>query len=877
MKVRSQSLSGVLTANAALRKRRPNPLRTDPTRTGTLRRALKVELRRRLARLRAELVDLIVREDVFGLRLSPTTFAGIVKDSGLRPFTPTEPPAPTHFLTNTRWKLFSLAEKVRAFADWLKARLDDLVDGMTRVWQGYTERAYRQGVKRAYEDARARGHIPPAPNIPVLPVGGRDAVKDQFISTTLRKPASSETINLLAARADTAFKAVTDAVERNSLRQLADLLVQEPTPAVVAKALTHTVDSVGLVRGEAVAHEAVVRPHAEGQLAGLEGLGYGETEAVVEYRTAGGRGKSGSKGGRVSKKGNPSPCPLCRPYAGVVMTLSRAKGLIPRHPHCLCSWVPVSTTRPLDGPALNFNPRQARDAVGRFASGAGASARGALGFAGSAVAGKVSGAIAAGSGIEHAAKEFVRDGVGKVLARLPSGLRATVEASYYATRSGTKAAFITWQVGQALAERVAKERGLSEDKARLLRSTLAKVDLVAMKSISVTLGATGVGAAGVGAASLIPPATAGYLAYSTARNPAATARAARGLVRDALKRLQGPSTLPKAPPTFRPTVEQIGNTYKKESPVGQVGNRRDDDPTARREAQTKALANANQLADLLAKHNYDDWFLALFSTALDETGDVHRAAQLASRLYREHPSTKIENVFCPTGKGGGIDPKCSTGKGGSKGRTSAKLPKAVSVVSSPAPAGYDPGVTLRPSVTRAFNGVPTAAKTKLSKQETGRIGEAIVVAYLQGQGRTDAKPMNLDRNNFPIDLVQDHEVVEVKAGLASNSAGAQRWRLTIGEPGKAEKAALDAMGKYEKAAWNTEKQRKIHERKEGILRKLSKHFGTKIKAATMTVIINPDTKTADLYRFEGFHDRIGWTSGQAQAGYLGSVRYETNG
>lgn len=44
-----------------------NPLRVDPTRTATLRRRMRQELKRRFARIRYELRELIVTDDVFGL------------------------------------------------------------------------------------------------------------------------------------------------------------------------------------------------------------------------------------------------------------------------------------------------------------------------------------------------------------------------------------------------------------------------------------------------------------------------------------------------------------------------------------------------------------------------------------------------------------------------------------------------------------------------------------------------------------------------------------------------------------------------------------------------------------------------------------------
>lgn len=192
----------------------------------------------------------------------------------------------------------------------------------------------------------------------------------------------------------------------------------------------------------------------------------------------------------------------------------------------------------------------------------------------------------------------------------------------------------------------------------------------------------------------------------------------------------------------------------------------------------------------------------------------------------------------------------------------------------PTETGYQPSVTITPTQRRAFEGEPAVIKTKLSKQAAGKIGEDIIIAHLQSLGMDDARPMNLDRNNFPIDLIQDHEVIEGKTGNAGNGKGAQQWRLTIGEPGKAEKAWLATASDEDKAKWNAEKQRKIHERKEAVIRELGKKLGHPVKTATMTVILNPDTKTADIYKFDGFHDRIGWNSELAKKAYVRSVTYE---
>lgn len=179
---------------------------------------------------------------------------------------------------------------------------------------------------------------------------------------------------------------------------------------------------------------------------------------------------------------------------------------------------------------------------------------------------------------------------------------------------------------------------------------------------------------------------------------------------------------------------------------------------------------------------------------------------------------------------------------------------------------------IKPTKKRAFEGKPVEA-TKISKQLAGAIGEEIVIQHLKSQGFADARHLNMERNNFPIDLVQDHESIEVKTGQVSNGPGAWQWRMTIGEPGKEEKAWLAQASDEEKAAWNAKKQAAITERKKKALAEVSKKVGKSVKAKTMTVLLNPDTKTADLYMFSGWHDRIAWNSDAARKAYIGSVQY----
>jgi hypothetical protein len=45
-------------------------------------------------------------------------------------------------------------------------------------------------------------------------------------------------------------------------------------------------------------------------------------------------------------------------------------------------------------------------------------------------------------------------------------------------------------------------------------------------------------------------------------------------------------------------------------------------------------------------------------------------------------------------------------------------------------------------------------------------------------------------------------------------------------------------------------------------------------AVAIATIVNPDTRTVDVYRYSGFHLRIGWRSELARKSYVGSYQYD---
>jgi hypothetical protein len=170
-------------------------------------------------------------------------------------------------------------------------------------------------------------------------------------------------------------------------------------------------------------------------------------------------------------------------------------------------------------------------------------------------------------------------------------------------------------------------------------------------------------------------------------------------------------------------------------------------------------------------------------------------------------------------------------------------------------------------------GEPVETKTKIGKQDTGKLAEQHVLNWLKEQGLKDAQPLNSKLSNYPVDLFAGNLLIEVKGGLVSNSKKARRWRASIGQPSKTEQAHLDTLTPEEKFAHNAAKDQAIMDRKQAVLDEYAQKLNQPVKGITITTIFHPDEKTFDLHVFEGFHKIIHWDSEEAKNAYRGTFKH----
>lgn len=271
-------------------------MKSDPSRTKTLRGKFERELTRRFNKLQRAIKKILVDEDRFGLlnKRRPTVNA-------------------------REWADLTDAQKMERFTEFLEQETGfHIVAEDDRFWEQYVQDGYEKGAGRAFTDVNKRKFATGDQAF----MAGR---KSQFVGTMLGAPESVDKIKFLASRTLSDLTGVTDVMRTQIKRHLMDGLVQGQNPNVIARSLRDQM-GINLKRAKTIARTEVIRAHAEGQLDAMEQMGIEQVGVMVEWSTA----------------GDTRVCPLCSDVNGIVLRIKEAHNLIPRHPNCRCAFVPAN-------------------------------------------------------------------------------------------------------------------------------------------------------------------------------------------------------------------------------------------------------------------------------------------------------------------------------------------------------------------------------------------------------------------------------------------------------------------------------------------------------------------------------------------------------
>jgi len=274
-------------------------MKTDPSRTTLLRRQFVGEMNKRFRQLRGTINDAIIKNDMLNLR-------------------------PAKFIGNAvpRFQFVTDAEKAKAFRAWLDKQIEAGVldvDNKKLLWTNkYVESAYKKGVVRSFNEAqKARGF-----NEKPEYYNGRQA---EFLTSAFAAPEMMSKVQMVYERAYNQLKGITDTMASQLSTIMADGLVHGKSPFEIARNINNSIGAITRKRALVLARTEVIHAHAEGQLDGLEKMGFKEVVADVELSTS----------------HDEKVCEQCAGLEGQVMTIDEARGLIPVHPNCRCSWRPV--------------------------------------------------------------------------------------------------------------------------------------------------------------------------------------------------------------------------------------------------------------------------------------------------------------------------------------------------------------------------------------------------------------------------------------------------------------------------------------------------------------------------------------------------------
>jgi len=250
----------------------------------------------------------------------------------------------TLIFNQEEWRYLSDERKLEALKEWIRYRtgwlfLKHADDDAASTWLGeYIKQAHQRGLKRSWDDwRRPTGML-------MLPKDEKERMRQvaeramqqgqlsEFMRQSFGGPTPLERVKLLAMRTYDSLEGVSEDMSHDISRVMLDGAIMGINPRDIGMQLNKLINGYKN-RGTAIARTEIVRAFNEGALDGYENMGAKAIGVQVEWTTS---------GLGHTALGNPSPCHKCAPLAGLVLTIEEARGLLPRHPNCLCSFVPAN-------------------------------------------------------------------------------------------------------------------------------------------------------------------------------------------------------------------------------------------------------------------------------------------------------------------------------------------------------------------------------------------------------------------------------------------------------------------------------------------------------------------------------------------------------
>lgn len=275
--------------------------KTDPTRSKVLRDKYSAEMYKRFRKVKGLVRSTVIENDAFNL--TNEVLSNV------------EPARKFEFTQDSK--------KVKAFMNWLQKAEDDKIleiierEGRTVVdrnaWQNkYVQAAYKKGYRQSTTELKKAGIKP---------------VEYSSLQMGFSHPMHADSLGMLYTRNFNELQGITEAMDQQISREMANGFTKGLNPKGIAYLINERIDKIGITRARILARTEIIRAHAEATLNRYEEAGVEGVELRAEWSTAG--------DGRV--------CSTCKGLAAAgPYNLDEARGMIPAHPRCRCSWMPIN-------------------------------------------------------------------------------------------------------------------------------------------------------------------------------------------------------------------------------------------------------------------------------------------------------------------------------------------------------------------------------------------------------------------------------------------------------------------------------------------------------------------------------------------------------
>ena len=298
----------------------------DPTHTIVLRNAFAGQMGKRFRKIRGLVRGAILERDCFGMREATMP--------RIRVFQLPQPKA---------FDFPRSQDKITAFMEWLNEQVSlgvletyeatQLGEAVEEAWTNvYIEQGYRAGVIRGRKELLAAGFV----GVPAV-----ETITGELWGI-FGSPMHVDRAGILYTRTFTDLKGITDAMDSQISRILADGIARGLGPDELARRLVRTISGpdgdLGITdvlkrrisperRAKMLARTEIIRAHHQATIQEYRNWGVVGVKIKAEWKTAGF-----------------NVCPECLALEGRIFSLDQIESMIPLHPNCRCVALPVDVT-----------------------------------------------------------------------------------------------------------------------------------------------------------------------------------------------------------------------------------------------------------------------------------------------------------------------------------------------------------------------------------------------------------------------------------------------------------------------------------------------------------------------------------------------------